>query len=81
MLSGGVVTSYDEVTKYLESLGVFILEQGELERLHQERTQTDKAAWLRDVLSNSDFVSSPALQMLKRVSTFIARAQVAPEES
>ncbi|MCS4275151.1 putative ATPase [Mycetocola sp. BIGb0189] len=75
ILSGGVVTAFGDLLAYLEGFGVFILESGELERLHPELPQTNKAAWLREVIQDGHYKDSPAASMLGRISSFLEEAQ------
>lgn len=75
-LSGQPFTSFAKLRDQLESRGVFILEQGELERLHPEIPQANKAQWLRNVLEDPSLLTkSPALPLLSRVSKFLEAEQ------
>lgn len=75
LLSGDAAAAFIKLRDHLEGFGVFILEQGELERLHQEVPQTNKAAWLRKVIEEQKYKTSPASSMLQRVSNFLEKAQ------
>lgn len=70
-LSGGAHAAFTELTEYLERFGVFMVEQGELERFHPEVPQTRKSSWLQTVLEKQLYEDSPATEMLGRVSAFI----------
>ncbi len=82
LLSGDAATAFASLQEHLEAFGVFILEQGELERLHPEVPQNNKANWLREVIEQQKYVESPASPMLERLSTFLTKAQtqVAPSD-
>lgn len=75
MLSGDALTAFNELCLLLEEKGVFIIEQGELERFHPEVTQSNKAAWLRTVVDRGLYVESPARDLLTRVSKFLEASQ------
>ncbi|WP_217132515.1 ATP-dependent nuclease [Leucobacter chinensis] len=75
MLSGGAAQAFISLTGQLETLGVFVLEQGELERLHSSVGQSNKAAWLREVIEDGLYRDSPAAPLLKRVSEYLGQAQ------
>ena len=75
ILSGETATAFTDLLAYLEEFGVFVLEQGELERLHPDVPQSNKAAWLRKVIENQYYKDSPAASMLSRMSAFLKDAQ------
>lgn len=79
LLSGGDATAFAKLCEYLEAFGVFILEQGELERIHPEITQSNKATWLREVIEGRLYETSIAAPMLQRVSDFLGSAQLRVE--
>lgn len=79
LLTGGALTAFESLRAHLESHGVFIVEQGELERLHPEVPQNDKAKWLRTVIENGAYQSSPSIEMLKRISAFLDAEQTRVE--
>ncbi|WP_295104826.1 AAA family ATPase [uncultured Microbacterium sp.] len=85
LLSGDALTAYRGLANHLERHGVFIVEQGELERLHPEVPQGNKADWLRSVIDQRTYESSPAIDLLDRVSAYLEAAQTtieaAPDEA
>ncbi|SBN63753.1 AAA domain-containing protein, putative AbiEii toxin, Type IV TA system [Curtobacterium sp. 9128] len=77
MLGGGDLLAYQAVEGKLEKEGIFILHQGELERLHPTLSQTDKARWLREAIDSGAFKHSPALDLLRRAAAYINMKQFA----
>ncbi|RZJ87307.1 MAG: hypothetical protein EOO20_16355 [Chryseobacterium sp.] len=75
MLSAGGIAAYKEIKERLEAKGVFILEQGELERLHPEVSGEDKARWLRTVIDEGLYKHSVAMPMLSRIEAYLSEAQ------
>jgi ABC-type ATPase involved in cell division len=71
MLSAGARAAYMSITSVLERKGVFILEQGELERLHPDVSGEDKAHWLRTIIDKKLYKKSPAKPMLERIEKYL----------
>lgn len=63
-MSGQAVTSFIRLDAALRELGIFMVEQGELERFHPEVPSANKAVWLRTVLEGEKFRDSDGARKL-----------------
>lgn len=75
-LSGEAVSAFDRLTSALRTLGIFVVELGELERFHPEIRSENKAFWLRNVIECGLYRdSSEAKKLVSAIIESIAGAQ------
>jgi predicted ATPase len=75
-LTGQANSDLKFVVSYLNSIGIFPVEEGELESFHQEIPKEPKIKWLVAVLTNRDYEKKGSQhKFIKRVREYIESAQ------
>lgn len=74
--SGNPTMAFDRILAACQSVGLFLVPVGELERFHPEISNANKQSWLREVFETSVYKSShTSQQFVEAVAGYIAATQ------